>query len=275
MDFVPKKNGMIREGIYLHPIHRILYLSTLHYLLPKIDHHLPSEVYSYRLDTDNKNEYPFPNRAERWKTFHNDFRQACLDNSVNAVLLTDIASFYDHIEVDQLITRVHNLLGPSINKIDKNMLEFLRALLKQWTQNGYGIPQNLDASSFYGSMYLSSADIEIIEKRYKYFRWVDDIRICATNQKQAIRALHDLQKALGRYRLFLASDKTKIIIKGTPEFDALLDVEDDVLISKIEEATIKASKQEIETIYIISKNKLEHHSEKNGDDRKFRAFDFA
>jgi hypothetical protein len=121
-------------------------------------------------------------------------------------------------------------------------------------------------------MYLSSADIEIIEKRYKYFRWVDDIRICATNQKQAIRALHDLQKALGRYRLFLASDKTKIIIKGTPEFDALLDVEDDVLISKIEEATIKASKQEIETIYIISKNKLEHHSEKNGDDRKFRAF---
>lgn len=210
-DCVPKANGMIREAIWLHPVHRLLYLSILHYLLPKLDHHLPPEVYSYRRDAEDNDEYPFDKKMDRWRDFHNDFRIGCMDNQTNAVLITDIASFYDHIKIDDLSSRIRALLGDGATNEDLEVVNFLETLLKQWSTDGYGIPQNVDASSFFGSLFLSGVDREIIGKRYRYFRWVDDIRICARNRKQALRALHDLQNALSRRRMFLASDKTKII----------------------------------------------------------------
>lgn len=271
-DFVPKSSGMVREAVWLHPVHRLLYLATLHYLLPKLDHHLPTEVYSYRLDSDNPNSYPFPNRVDRWKSFHNDFRLACLDNTTGAVLVTDIASFYDHIRVDELASRIKAMLGQGMSDDDQLVVDFLQRLIRQWSTDGYGIPQNLDPSSFYGSLFLSGVDHEMIDKRYRYFRYVDDIRICAKNKKQALRAMHDLQAALGRHRMFLASDKTRIIVKGTPQFEDIVDVTDDAYISEIEDIIARASQNEMNITIPKVFNKLEFHSSQNGDDRKFRAY---
>lgn len=272
IDFVPKKNGMIREAVYLHPVHRILYLATLHYLLPKLDRHLPQEVYSYRLDKEDPESYPFPNRGERWKCFHNDFRQACLDEQTGAVLITDIASFYDHIAVDDLVSRALVLLGAGADQTDKAVIDFLGAFLKQCTLSGYGLPQNVDASSFFASMYLSSVDKEIVDKRYRYFRWVDDIRICARNKKQALRALHDLQAALGRHRQFLAGDKTKIYEKGTQEFEELLDVTDDIRLTDIEDCLARGTYDDVKKALLMAEDGLNNHSGNTGDDRKFRAY---
>lgn len=271
-DFVPKSNGMVREAVWLHPVHRLLYLSTLHYLLPKLDHHLPPEVYSYRLDSEDPDSYPFSNRIERWKSFHNDFRMACLDDQIGAVLVTDIASFYDHIRVEEMASRIKALLGPGMSEDDCIVVDFLTDIMMQWSADGYGIPQNLDPSSFYGSLFLSGVDNEILGKRYRYFRFVDDIRICAKNKKQALRALHDLQAALGRYRMFLASDKTKIFVKGTAEFEELIDVSDDAYISNIEDVIARASKDEMQNVIPKVFEKLNIHASPRGDDRKFRAY---
>src|SRR4030042_4123732 len=41
MEYTPKANGMLREAIWLHPTHRILYLAVLHHLLPKLDKLIP------------------------------------------------------------------------------------------------------------------------------------------------------------------------------------------------------------------------------------------
>lgn len=272
IDTVPKASGMLREAVWIHPTHRLLYLATLHYLLPKLDHHLPPEVYSYRRDSQDKDEYPFPDKMGRWKIFHNDFRQACLDDDTNAVLITDIASYYDHISVDELCDRIESILGAAASEEDIEVVAFLRSLLKQWSTAGFGIPQNYDASSFFASLFLIGADREILEKRYRYFRWVDDIRICAKNKKQAVRALHALQAALLRYRMFLASDKTSIIEKGTPEFEALIDVEDDAHISELEDLVARGSRADIETKLPLAQQRLEFHAGANGDERKFRAF---
>ncbi|EXJ14278.1 RNA-directed DNA polymerase [Imhoffiella purpurea] len=272
MDYVPKASGMVREAIWLHPVHRLLYLATLHYFLPKLDHHLPSEVYSYRLDSDDPDGYPFGKRIDRWKQFHNDFRRACLDDQTGAVLVTDIASFYDHIRIEDLASRIRSLLGAGMTQDDRVMVCFLEALVRQWSSDGYGIPQNLDASSFFGSLFLSGVDHEIIQKRYRYFRWVDDIRICAKNKKQAIRALHDLQAALAHHRMFLASDKTKIYLKGSPEFENLVDVEDDAYISSIEDVIARGDKDEVEMTIPEVFRRLGNHASPSGDDRKFRAY---
>ena len=272
VDFVPKSSGMIREAVWLHPTHRILYLGALHYLLPKLDHHLPPEVYSYRKDSQDNDSYPFTKTMDRWKRFHNDFRHACLDEGTNAILVTDIASYYDHINVDKLCFRIRAMLGDAASSEDIDIVNFLCSLLKQWSSDGFGIPQNLDASSFLGSLFLSGVDKEMLDKRYRYFRWVDDIKICASNKKQAFRALHDLQKALARYRMFLASDKTTIMEKDSEEFDELVDVADDSHISKLEKIVARGSKEEIDKELPFAQTKLEHHAGKRGDDRKFRAY---
>lgn len=271
-DFVPKANGMLREAVWLHPVHRLLYLATLHYLLPKLDHLIPSEVYSYRLDADDRDGYPFGKRLERWKDFHNDFRRACLDEKTGAVLITDIASFFDHIKVEDLAARIRNMLGAGMSEDDRAMVDFLQSLLLQWTASGYGIPQNFDPSSFYGSLYLSGVDREITDKRYRYFRWVDDIRICAKNKKQALRALHDLQVSLSHHRMFLASDKTRIIVRGTAEFEELIDVEDDAYISGVEDIIARGERSEIEAAIPEVFKRLEKQACPKGDDRKFRAY---
>lgn len=271
-DYVPKPNGMIRETIWLHPVHRLLYLSVLHYLLPKLDHHLPPEVYSYRRDVEDNDDYPFPKKMDRWRGFHNDFRIGCSDDQTNAVLITDIASFYDHIKIEDLSSRIRALLGSGATDEDLEVVNFLETLLKQWSTDGHGIPQNVDASSFFGSLFLSGVDREIIVKRYRYFRWVDDIRICTQNRKQALRALHDLQNALLRHRMFLASDKTKIIERGSEDFERLLDVSDDAHLSRIEDVIARASKDELDKEIPKAMERLKFHASSEGDDRKFRAF---
>lgn len=273
LEYAPKGNGMLREAIWLHPIHRILYLAALHRLLPKLDKELTPAVYSYRLDRiEDEDAYPFPNRTDRWKQFHNDFRSAALEPSTGAVLLTDIAAFYDHISVDSLMQQIEAMLGRSVDDTTRSVLQLLNTLLKLWSKTGFGIPQNYDPSSFLGSLYLHQADCSMLSKQYRYFRWVDDIRICAKDHDHAIRALHDLQSVLASDRLFLASDKTHIVQRGTSEFDALLDVADDVIISDAEVVIAAGQRDAVmasaETLFA----RLERHSNPEGDERKFRAF---
>ncbi|WP_318458906.1 hypothetical protein [Photobacterium leiognathi] len=78
-DKVPKKGGLLRDSIWIHPELRIVYTAILHYLLPKIDHKIPYQIYSYRLDSESFDDYPFNNSMMRWKGFHNDAISACID----------------------------------------------------------------------------------------------------------------------------------------------------------------------------------------------------
>ena len=272
-EHVPKSNGMLRDAVWLPPSHRILYLATLRHLVARLDSKVLSSVYSYRHDRPEKiDEHPFPKKIERWKTFQNDFREALLDSSSGAVLVTDLASFYDHISCQQLCDRICALLGKTADDKDLAVLDLLHRLLDMWSTDGYGIPQNYDPSSFFGSLYLHNVDQAMSERRYRYFRWVDDIRIVTKDKEEAIRALHDLQKTLASYRLFLASNKTYIHVKDEPKYHALSDVSDDKLISDVEDVIATRSCSSISSVIDALFSKLDHHGGPGGDDRKFRAF---
>jgi len=161
-EYVPKKSGMLREAVWLHPSHRVLYLSVLHRLLPRLDSLLSAEVYSYRTDhADDPNVYPFDRKMDRWKDFHNDFRRAALDANAGAVLVTDLASYFDHTNVDQLGSRIEAMLAGTMDDGDREAVDFLKRLLKMWGFEGFGMPHNLDPSSFFGSVYLHNVDREM------------------------------------------------------------------------------------------------------------------
>lgn len=271
-EYIPKKSGMLRTAHWLHPTHRILFLSILQHFVGKIDIKLSRSLYSYRAgNLDNPENYPYPYRVESWKVFINNFREASLADTTKAVLITDLASFFDHISCDKLIQRIENLLGSGITDVDKQVLALLQKLLSLWSIDGFGIPQNLDTSSFLGNLYLHNVDEEI-SRKYKYFRYVDDIRIVADSEEEALLALHDLQRALARDKQFLASDKTKIIKIGSEEFNALMNVEDDVILSESEEIIRSGDCAKISGIIEKLFSRLEFHSSKEGDERKFRAY---
>lgn len=271
-EYVPKKSGMLRTAHWLHPTHRILFLAILQHFVGKIDIKLSKSLYSFRAgNLENPEEHPYPNRVESWKVFVNNFREASLADTTKAVLVTDLASFFDHISCDKLIQRIENLLGAGITDVDKQVLALLQKLLSLWSIDGFGIPQNLDTSSFLGNLYLHNVDEEI-SRKYKYFRYVDDIRIVADSDEEALLALHDLQRALARDKQFLASDKTKIIKLGSEEFNALMNVEDDVILSESEETIRSGDCTKITGIIETLFSRLEFHSSKEGDERKFRAY---
>jgi len=272
-EYVPKKSGMLREAVWLHPEHRILYLAILKKFLQRLDSRLCKEVYSYRSDSpNNPQEYPFTKRMDRWKNFHNDFRRAALEDSTGAILITDIASYFDHININQLGNRIISILAASFDGSDNEVLQFLLKLLCMWGCDGFGMPHNYDASSFFGSLYLHNVDCDMKEKRYRYFRWLDDIRIVAKSREQALRAIHDLQASLARHRLFLATDKTDIYEKNSKEYNNILNIEDNILLSEAEETITRGLKNELEQISKRLFARIKEHSKPKGDERKFRAF---
>ena len=269
----PKPGFFLRDITFLPPIQRILYLAILEKLLPRLDPKLPQEVYSYRLDADEgSRRYPFAFRAERWKDFQNDFRRSALEDSAQAVLVGDIASYYDHISIDRLIDVLRSVIGAGVSQEEEASLSLLKELLESWTQDGHGMPVNYDPSSFFSSVYLTPVDREMIEKRYQYFRWADDIRLVATSKAQAVRGLHQLQNSLRRMGLYLSTAKTHIHEKGTPEYEALIDVADDVKLAEIQEALDSCTRAKIERAIELALQRMEHHAKVDGDDRKFRAF---
>jgi len=271
-ELVPKQSKMVREAICLHPTHRLLYLAILRHFLHRIDKVLLRAAYSYRPDDPNDADvYPFQHSVQRWKVFINDFREAALRPTTGAVLLTDIASYYDHIQCDKLTMAVESLLGPTATETDRAVLRLLSKLLKMWSTDCFGMPQNVDPSSFLGSAYLHPIDAEL-SAEYPVFRYVDDIRIVTRSEADALAALHSLQRALAQHRLFLATDKTYIYLKGTAEFERLLDVSDDVLISEAEEAIASGDCPRIADMSERLFTRLHFHSTEVGEDRKFRAF---
>lgn len=91
--------------------------------------------------------------------------------------------------------------------------------LKQWAYNeAQGIPQNRDASSILGNIYMLPVDQAMLAKGYQYFRYMDDIRIVADNRYKARAALQDLICELRKYGLNVNGAKTKILTPGTDEY---------------------------------------------------------
>ncbi len=272
-EYVPKKNLMLREAIWLHPTHRILYLAILRHFFKQLDPLLLPCSYAYRCDKEgDQDDYPFNEKIRGWKQFRNNYRIAALEPSTGAILITDLSYYFDHISCEQMFQRIYSLLGSAISRENKLVLNKLKELLNLWSNDYYGIPQNHDPSSFLGNLYLHNVDHEMSVRGYRYFRFVDDIRIVTETKEQAILALHDLQRTLLKHKLFLATEKTHIYTKEDPEFKKDLDVEDDVVLSEAERTISKGRYDEIKALVDKLFIRLQKHSGRDGDERKFRAY---
>ena len=149
---------------------------------------------------------------------------ATVSSEQNYVALTDVANFYDSIEIPRLIKR----LRKDIPRESKN-IELLEVFLGFWnrrtfgySQSSKGIPQEIisDGSRFLSHYYLQEFDDRF--ERYckqnflQYVRWADDLLIFGPNPKSLEHAVHMASRLLLSEGLNLNAPKTRIV--STEEF---------------------------------------------------------
>ncbi|WP_299940793.1 RNA-directed DNA polymerase [uncultured Nitratireductor sp.] len=140
----------------------------------------------------------------------------------NYVGITDIANFYDSIDVDRLITKVKRD-APDL----KAHADILEIYLRHWNRRlaGYqrsnkGIPQEIisDGSRNLSHFYLHDFDgsiIDICERNHvKYVRWADDILFFGASTQRIEACLYEASKLLLLDGLNLSAPKTEIMSRA-------------------------------------------------------------
>ena len=124
------------------------------------------------------------------------------------ILETDIASFFEHVDLQKLRSTLARLGAEPVD------LEFLfDRLLPQWThESGRGIPQGPWASSYIANALLDSVDKAMLQYGYAYIRYVDDMRVFCEDRVAAKRAVLRLTELVRELGLTLQTSKTRILL---------------------------------------------------------------
>nr|WP_320143396.1 RNA-directed DNA polymerase [uncultured Cohaesibacter sp.] len=159
---------------------------------------------------------------QNYKSFTAYIRKIVNSNNFgNYVGITDVANFYDTIDVEKLISK----LKRKEKEIERH-LEILDIYLRYWNRRlaGYqrsnkGIPQEIisDGSRNLSHFYLHDFDRKII--RYcdsigvKFVRWADDMLFFASSRQKIESSLYEASKFLLSDGLNLSAPKTKILTR--------------------------------------------------------------
>jgi hypothetical protein len=240
---LPKSGLNVRPGNVL-PIEESTILHSIIYLLaPRIDPKLEKEVYSYRLHKDWKKrvkkgkglfrtgekEIPFLNGKtlrsidpiepwyEAWPAFYKERIITARENGFTHLTKTDIASYFENIDLRILETQLRNLL-PNEGEI----IELLMRILESWTRDtslgapiGRGIPQGNNISSFLGNIYLLALDKSLVSfckrKDAIWYRYVDDVEVYSKNEETSRDVVYEINESLRKLYLNLQGSKTEIL----------------------------------------------------------------
>jgi retron-type reverse transcriptase len=212
---IPKPGYTIRYSSETNIIDRLIYQACVDFIAPELDKIHSASIYSHRVNSDWGNKYFFRYAVDEWNKFLSDTKIE-LDKEENEVLLiTDLSNYYESISIKDLNNilnfQIENLTIDQKRKKDfKKVSSQLNRLLSNWCQpdTKRGIPQNRDASSFLSNIFLNPVDDIMIKSGYKYFRYMDDIRIVCKNKFEGRKALKLLVKELRKKGLNVNSKKT-------------------------------------------------------------------
>ena len=120
-------------------------------------------------------------------------------------MITDIAGYYENIDIARLIRELRDL------GVDNTTLHNLSNCLNKWAEpRGRGIPQGCSSSELFAEFYLDPIDRHLHSEEFIHLRYMDDIRVFAKTKAKTRRALHTLTKHLRERGLNLQTAKTDI-----------------------------------------------------------------
>lgn len=222
---MPKANFTLRAALETSLPDRVMYHALGAALVPLFDPLMPWQVFSHRMNQDGLDEkHLFKRGVPAWKNFIGVVRSKLMLDAdgprTHALLSTDLTNYFDNIDIPKLKACLESLLpdvdaGAAAKADARNRIDALFRHLDSWTYKvGLGLPQNRDASSFLANVYMLVVDRAMLEKGYKYFRYMDDIKIVCEDVYEARKALKELSIELRDIGLYVNARKTVICAPG-------------------------------------------------------------
>lgn len=208
---VPKGNYFIRPAARPHLVDWIVYQALANYVGAKADKKTSSNVYSSRF---NRRTSELLHWREQWLKFERAF-WANFDGGYRHVFKTDITAYFCNISLEKLRSAIIGMLDTS-DESDKVLELLFNGVLRPWTEKqrnaGFGLPQGIITSSILANLFLARVDARLSRnRRIRYLRYADDMRVLAKDLTEAKIALKELSGELRSIGLDLNERKTQIL----------------------------------------------------------------
>lgn len=200
----PKNRLHARPVARLNPVDRVLYDSIISYLAPRIDKLHPVNV---RSDRWNPSKSWVKDPIVAWSRMRKALRRFHRRHPKQYMAYLDVASFFEHIDVDMLVSVLQNHID------DAWALTQIRKFLHGFSmQSGLGgLPQGPSLSGVLANIYLSSVDQYLRSEGLKFWRYSDDMYVFHTSEAQLRKIVLEVGKILRRRGLTLSAMKTEIL----------------------------------------------------------------
>lgn len=213
--YFPKKSGILRPYTLLCIEDQIVYQALANIvaerLYPAVQQRYYKETFGH-LYAGKRSKFFYRKWQTGYKKFGDAIRDAFSQGFVHRAFF-DLTACYDSID--------HHVLKHFLEELglDNDFINFILKCLRHWTKAdsgkaiyvGHGIPQGPLPSGLLAEVILSHFDKQRGAKRkIKYFRYVDDIRLYAKDERhlrQVIVELDLISKSIG---LFPQSSKIDI-----------------------------------------------------------------
>lgn len=197
--YVPKPSGLLRPITLLRIRDTIIYQAIANVIAQKARKRLSRYYFTTVFSNILTSTLGYPYFYYQWRSGRRKLdsaRKQAFRQGYVWVGELDLASFYDVIDHDLLrgiLTEFYN---------DSGVLQLLFLCLSEWTvhpgglKHSHGIPQGPLPSSFLAECVLNSLDRRMTKlSNTRYLRYVDDITVMSTNDK-------DARKQFGRIEIF-------------------------------------------------------------------------
>lgn len=221
---VPKGGGLVRPGVRLSVVDRVVYTAAVGACLDRIDQATRwsqgSRDFATRLNPAKLHEREWlRNPFKGWMEFHDRSLQRLDSASVEYVLTADIAGYFENISIGLLRSDLSRIGCPA------DCVALIAECLNQWSRcPDRGLPQGVMASDILAKLYLEPFDSRIRRQNFKHMRYTDDLRLFASTKEEALRALVVVTRILRERGLTLQSIKTQIraTADARKEFDGIV-----------------------------------------------------
>ncbi len=212
--YFPKKSGILRPYTLLTIEDQIVYQALANIIAEKL--YLKQRKYYLKNTFGNiyagsKSQFFYKNWKRCYTAYSNSIRNTISRGYVYAASF-DLTACYDSID--------HNVLKYFLKQIyvSEDVIGKLVSCLTVWSKpyvsdpiyQGHGIPQGPLSSGIISEVVLSFFDRASANHIIRYFRYVDDIRIYAKNEKDLRRALVQLDVYSKKIGLFPQTGKINI-----------------------------------------------------------------
>jgi hypothetical protein len=232
---VPKANFTIRDSIHIGALDRIVYQALVDRIIAVIDPCFSSSVFSHRLRNPGA-KWIFHSSVSQWKQFSDAVKTRIRARRGSWLVVTDLSQYFELVKFRCLKRQLEQIPGEKLTPELKRCVDVLMECLRAWSPyEGYGLVQNVDASSFLGNALLDGIDKLMEKDGYATIRYMDDIRIVVRSEADARRALMSLVSHLRDIGLGLNSAKTAVLSPDSPGIQEHLR-DDDPEVAAIEQA---------------------------------------